>query len=170
MDSTNKYGNIYPSHLNSYHYSSSQVPNKCLFFHNHIIHITLDLSPRTASSGPMLDGQRGSHFPKYCWHRQQWWPYYRWRVRLTRSANKQTSQTKTQKKHKIHWNCFIDMIFFGRTPTAIAPGCDVAKIYEKVWHLLIAVPYQNEYSICFFTYCPHISDNIWNVYQEHSAK
>ena len=65
-----------------------------------------------------------------------------------------SEQTKTQKKHKIQWNCFTNMIFFGRTPTAIAPGCDVAKIYEKVWHSLIIVPYLNKYSICFLRIAP----------------
>ena len=48
----------------------------------------------------------------------------------------------------------LQIWFFGRTPTAIAPGCDVAKIYEKVWHLLIAVPYLNKFSICFLRIAP----------------
>ena len=39
--------------------------------------------------------------------------------------------------------------FFARTPTAIAPGCDVAKIYEKVVLSLITVPYLNKYSFLY---------------------
>ena len=45
----------------------------------------------------------------------------------TNIANKNTKEAQNSLKLLYRYD------FFGRTPTAIAPGCDVAKIYEKVY-------------------------------------
>ena len=57
----------------------------------------------------------------------------------TNIANKNTKEAQNSLKLLTY------MIILARTPTAIAPGCDVAKIYEKVVLSLITVPFLNKY-------------------------
>ena len=65
-------------------------------------------------------------------------------------------------------------IYICRTPTGIAPGCDVAKIYEKV-----VQPFQCLFLLITYSKVPNInfrltvlppSDNIWNVHEKQSTK
>ena len=129
MDSTNKYGNIYPWHYNSCHYSLSQLPNQCLFSSLHISYFIISQSSQQWSNARWATWRSLSRIllaPTAMVTLLQMEGEIDQISEQTNIANKNTKEAQNSMKLLYRYD------FFCRTPTAIAPGCDVAKIYEKV--------------------------------------